>query len=158
MPHVEGTAETGGTGTRRTAQPAVRTLIVDHVEGFRRLHEIILDRDDRFEVVGTAGDGPSAIALAGALQPDLVLLDASMPCMADLAALAEVRAAAPHAAVVVLSSFPDDGRAPAARRLGAAAFLEKGLRPEELLAALAAVVDRAASPSDAADLSRTVRS
>lgn len=135
----------------------VRTLVVDDIEGHRRLYEIILGSDGRFDIVGQASDGEGAIDLARVLQPDLVLLDRSMPGMDGLEALPKVRTAAPDAAVVIVSGVVEDRLAPAARKRGAAAFLEKGLSPEDLLQCLCDVMGIDAAAGGAAGRVRDAR-
>ncbi|WP_052666290.1 ATP-binding response regulator [Nitriliruptor alkaliphilus] len=122
-----------------TAVPARRrTLLVDDAEELRYLVRLVLERSGRYEVVAEAADGHEAIASAVAHGEalDLVLLDLSMPRMDGLEALPHVRRAAPGARVVVLSGFAEAGTAEAARLAGADLYLEKGLAPDVLLAAL----------------------
>ena len=82
-----------------------------------------------FEVVALAEGGAEAIALAGELQPDLVVLDLTMPEVDGLTALPKVREAAPETAVVVLTAAEDDTNLLAAIRLGAAGYLLKNEPP-----------------------------
>jgi DNA-binding NarL/FixJ family response regulator len=86
-----------------------------------------------FEVVGQAGDGREAIDLARELQPDVVLLDLSMPELDGLAALPRLRAEAPNCEVVVLTASGDEGNLLAAIRGGAAGYLLKTEPPERLV-------------------------
>lgn len=89
-----------------------------------------------FDVVGQAGSGAEAIVLAGELQPDLVLLDLSMPEMDGLAALPKVQEAAPGAEVVVLTASEDEDNLLGAVRAGAAGYLLKSEPPERIVAFL----------------------
>jgi signal transduction histidine kinase len=122
--------------TRATARR--RTLLVDDADELRGLLRLVLERSGRYEVVGEAGDGRAAIdaAAAHADRLDLILLDLSMPRMDGLEALPHLRRVAPAARVVVLSGFAEPGTAAAARSAGADLYLEKGLAPDALLAAL----------------------
>jgi DNA-binding NarL/FixJ family response regulator len=86
-----------------------------------------------FDVVGQAGDGREAIDLARELQPDVVLLDLSMPELDGLAALPRLRAEAPNCEVVVLTASGDEGNLLAAIRGGAAGYLLKTEPPERLV-------------------------
>jgi signal transduction histidine kinase len=115
-----------------------RTLLVDDAEDLRYLVRLVLERSGRYEVVAEAADGREAIASAAAHRDDLdlVLLDLSMPHMDGLEALPHLRRVAPEARVVVLSGFAEAGTAEAARVAGADLYLEKGLAPDVLLAAL----------------------
>jgi DNA-binding NarL/FixJ family response regulator len=83
-----------------------------------------------FEVVGQASDGAEAIARAAALQPDIVVLDLTMPGMDGLTALPHLREQAP---VVVLTAAEDDANLLAAIRLGAAGYLLKSEPPERIV-------------------------
>jgi two-component system, NarL family, nitrate/nitrite response regulator NarL len=86
-----------------------------------------------FDVVGQASDGHEAIDLARELQPDVVLLDLSMPGMGGLDALPQLRNEAPSCEVVVLTASGDEGNLLAAIRGGAAGYLLKTEPPERLV-------------------------
>jgi len=104
----------------------LRTVLVDDVEDLRALLRILLQQDGRFDIVGEAANGEDAIALAGATQPDIVVLDLAMPVMDGLTALPPLRVAAPGARVVILSGLPADEMGPATEEAGAVGYLEKG--------------------------------
>jgi DNA-binding NarL/FixJ family response regulator len=80
-------------------------LVCDDAADMRALLRDALDADPGLRVVGEAGDGTATVALAGALQPDVVLLDIGMPGPAPHEIVAGVRRAAPDAAIVVLSGY-----------------------------------------------------
>src|SRR4051794_41972631 len=93
------------------------------------LVRLTMELSGRFDVVAEAGSGREAIALAAEHQPDLVVLDVSMPEMDGLEALPAVRAAAPAAEIAVVSGVgagrvagggPAPGAAGAAGEGGAA--------------------------------------
>jgi YesN/AraC family two-component response regulator len=112
----------------------VRVLVVDDSADVRRLLSAIIDGpDDRWSVVGEAADGREAIDVARLTQPDLVLLDLSMPVMDGLEALPLIKVAAPGAAVVVLSGFPSHTARAAAIAAGATDYLEKNALVATLL-------------------------
>ena len=113
-----------------------RVLLVDDVGELRALVRLILERTGEFTVVAEAGNGLEAIDAATQEQPDIVLLDVSMPVMDGLAALPEIMAAAPAAHVVMLSGFAEERLGEEARRRGAIAYLEKGVPPRDLVARL----------------------
>jgi DNA-binding NarL/FixJ family response regulator len=112
-----------------------------------------------FEVVGEAADGAEAVALAERSQPDLVLLDLSMPGTDGLAALPAIRAAAANAAVVVLTASGTDENLLAAIRGGAAGYLLKSEPPDRIVGFLRGVArgEAAISGSVAARLLEQVR-
>ena len=101
-----------------------RTLVVDD-HPLTRAALVGLLEQHSFPVVGEAGDGAEAIDRARELQPDLVLLDLTMPGMGGLEALPKVRAAAPACEVVVLTASGTDENLLAAIRGGAAGYLLK---------------------------------
>ena len=76
-------------------------------------------------VVGEASDGAEAITLAQALQPDVVLMDISLPTIDGITAAAAIRAAVPHCAVVFLSLYDDAATRARADAAGAVAFVGK---------------------------------
>jgi DNA-binding NarL/FixJ family response regulator len=94
-----------------------------------------------FDVVGQATDGAEAVEQAGALNPDLVLLDLTMPGMDGLTALPLIRDAAPETAVVVLTAAEDDANLLSAIRLGAAGYLLKNEPPERIVEFLRGVAN-----------------
>jgi DNA-binding NarL/FixJ family response regulator len=89
-----------------------------------------------FSVVGEAGDGAAAVDEARRLQPDLVLLDLSMPNVDGLQALPRLREAAPACEVVVLTASGTEENLLAAIRGGAAGYLLKTEPPDRLIAFL----------------------
>ena len=99
------------------------------------------------EVVGVASDGEEAIGEAGRLQPDLVLLDLSMPGMDGLTALPRLRHAAPGCEVVVLTASGTEENLLAAIRAGAAGYLLKSEPPERIAAFLDGVAQGEAALS-----------
>src|SRR6266508_1757449 len=108
-------------GSRAPAdKPSVtdRILIVDDHPLTRDALAALLERHE-FRVVGRAGDGEEAIAAARSLQPDLVLLDLSMPGLDGLAALPRIRLAAPGSEVVVLTASGTEANLMSAIRGGA---------------------------------------
>ena len=101
-----------------------------------------------FDVVGQAGDGAEAVALAGQLRPDVVLMDVSMPVLDGIEATRQVRATAPEVQVVVLTMHADRDVLDRAVRAGATGYLVKDCTIEQVAEAvrLAAAGDAALSP------------
>jgi DNA-binding NarL/FixJ family response regulator len=84
-----------------------------------------LERDAEMTVVGEASDGAEAITLAQALEPDVVLMDISLPTMDGISAAAALRATVPHSAVVFLSLYDDAATRARADAVGGATFVGK---------------------------------
>jgi DNA-binding NarL/FixJ family response regulator len=118
-----------------------RVLIVDDAPSTRRFLRGVLEYCPQFDVAGEADNGASAIVMADALQPDIVLLDVSMPVFDGSSALGGLLGVAPNARVIVLSGM-DKSKAEALLAAGATAFVPKGLAPFELLDRLCGIVGR----------------
>jgi DNA-binding NarL/FixJ family response regulator len=105
--------------------PPIRVLVCDDVEAYRALMRYTLPEDPGIEVVGEAANGEAAIERAGELQPDVVLLDLTMPLLDGIDAIPQVLARAPSARVVALSGWGADRMADTALAQGAVAYVEK---------------------------------
>ena len=103
----------------------LRVLHCDDDKTFRFLVRAVLDPEDDIDLAGEAADARTCIELAAELQPDVVLLDESMPIMSGLEAIPSIRQVSPVSRIIVLSSFPADELRERALGLGAAAFVEK---------------------------------
>ena len=102
-----------------------------------------------FEVAGEAADGEEAIASAERVQPDLILLDLSMPGVDGLTALPRLRDAAPACEVVVLTASGTEENLLGAIRAGAAGYLLKSEPPERIVGFLRGVANGEAALSGA---------
>jgi DNA-binding NarL/FixJ family response regulator len=122
--------------------PPFRVVLVDDMVELRNLIRLTLERSGHFEVVGHAGNGREAVEVVTATEPDLVLLDVSMPVMDGLEALPILRRAVPSARVVMLSGFSHARLGAEAKAGGAVAYVEKGLPPDALVARLLAVLQQ----------------
>jgi DNA-binding NarL/FixJ family response regulator len=114
----------------------ITLLLVDDEPLVRQGLRMLLGREAHITVVGEASDGAQAITLAQALQPDVVLMDLSMPTMDGIAATAALRAAVPDTAVVLLSLYDEEIMRARAYAAGAVAFLGKQEGVRALLAAI----------------------
>ena len=88
------------------------------------------------EVVGSLDDGSLAEAAVRTLEPDIVLMDLSMPGMDGIEATRAVLAARPGTKVVILTSFAEHARLHAALEAGAVGYLLKDAEPDDILRAL----------------------
>src|SRR6266705_1558191 len=124
----------------------VRVLIVDDHPLTRTALGSLLEQSS-FSVVGEAADGAEAVERARELQPDLVLLDLSMPGTDGLEALPRLRVAAPECEIVVLTASGTEENLLAAIRGGAAGYLLKTESPARIAEFLEGVVQGEAALS-----------
>ena len=103
---------------------ARRVLVVDDHPSFRRCARAFLTAEG-FDVVGEAGDGASAVALAAELEPDLVVLDVQLPDMDGFEVSARLLARDAGLAIVLVSSRSAAEYGPLIERSGARGFLSK---------------------------------
>jgi DNA-binding NarL/FixJ family response regulator len=103
----------------------IRVLLCDDAPGFRALIRYTLDDPD-LVVVGEAADGEAGLEAVAALQPDVVLLDISMPRLQGIDAIGAMLARSPGSRIVALSGFSAGDMAEAALERGAHAYVEKG--------------------------------
>ena len=116
----------------------IRVLVVDDHAVVREGLRTFLSLQDGIAVVGEAGDGRAAVTAAERERPDVVLMDLVMPEMDGVQAMRALRTRAPHARVIVLTSFLEDERLLPAIRAGAAGYLLKNVAPAELARAVRA--------------------
>jgi DNA-binding NarL/FixJ family response regulator len=117
----------------------IRVLVVDDQELVRAGFAMIIDSRDDLAVVGEAGDGVAAVALAGELRPDVILMDVRMPRMDGIEATRRLTAAGHPARIIMLTTFDLDEPVFSALRAGASGFLLKDIRPADLADAIRVV-------------------
>ncbi|GAA2142213.1 response regulator transcription factor [Actinomadura napierensis] len=117
----------------------VRVLIADDQDLVRAGFSMIIEARDDLTVVGEAGDGESAVRLAARLAPDVVLMDVRMPGLNGIEATRRITATEDPPKVVILTTFDLDEPLYAALRAGAAGFLLKDVRPNDLAEAVRVV-------------------
>jgi DNA-binding NarL/FixJ family response regulator len=117
----------------------ITVLLVDDHPVVRQGLRALLDVQDGIAVVGEAGDGPSAIALAASLTPDVILLDLKLPGLDGIAVLGELTDCPSR--VLVLTSATDPASASRAMRSGAAGVVYKDIDPDALVRAIRSVHD-----------------
>jgi response regulator NasT len=118
-----------------------RRVLIAEDEALIRLDLKEMLEEEGYRVVGEAGDGAQAVALAAELRPDLVILDVQMPVMDGLAA-AEKIAADRIAPVVILTAFSQRDLVDRARSAGTMAYLVKPFQKHDLVPAIEMAVSR----------------
>jgi DNA-binding NarL/FixJ family response regulator len=111
----------------------LRILLVDDHKLFRRGIELLLASHEGFEVVGSAGDGLEAIALARKTEPDLILMDVEMPRCNGLEAVRQIKSEMPHVKVAMLTVSDDSDDLFDAIKSGAQGYLLKDIEPDQLV-------------------------
>ncbi len=102
-----------------------RILVVDDHELIRQGVRSLFSNNSEFVVCGEATDGRAAIQQVQKLNPDLVLLDISMPVMGGLEAASEIRRVAPKTKIVILTMHNSDQVRRQAQNAGAQGFVTK---------------------------------
>ena len=125
----------------RGARP-VRVLIADDEPLFVETMKALLAGDDRVEVVGTAADGEEAVALARSLQPDVTLMDISMPTLDGIEAARKIREHLPESRILVLTGSSISADIDRSRQAGVAAFLTKDRLGTQLVDAILDLASR----------------
>jgi DNA-binding NarL/FixJ family response regulator len=127
---------------KRTAKPKqkpLRVLIADDHRLFAEALEAILTTDGRIEVVGQASDGEQAVELARKLDPDLVLMDVSMPVLDGFEATREIRSASDDVRVLMLTGSNSRADVDRSRAAGASGYVTKDRIASELVATIVEV-------------------
>ena len=129
----------------------VRVVLADDQRLVRAGFRMVLESDDRIDVVAEAGDGREAVETVRRVRPDVVLMDIRMPVMDGVEATRRIVAAQECAStrVVMLTTYELDDYITDALQAGASGFLLKDVEPDELRRAVHVVADGQAllSPS-----------
>src|SRR3954452_14049158 len=104
-------------------------------------HAIVLEGEvgilaERFEIVAAVSDGPSLMESALLLKPDLIILDVSMPLLSGIEAASRIKSSAPEVKLLFYTIHPELTYLQAAFEVGAAGYLLKSARIDELLGAV----------------------
>lgn len=118
-----------------------RRVVIAEDEALIRLDLKEMLQEEGYDVVGEAGDGAQAVALAGSLRPDLVILDVKMPVLDGISAAEQI--VADHVApVVMLTAFSQRELVERAAEAGAMAYLVKPFGKADLLPAIEVALAR----------------
>lgn len=119
----------------------IRILIADDQAITRSGLQTLLAAQENMQVIGEARNGEEVIALAEALQPDVVLMDMRMPGINGIEATRRIHRSSPHIGILVLTVFEDDTVVFPAIRAGARGYLLKDTEQDELVRAIQTVAN-----------------
>ena len=125
--------ESTNMGTEQVSASKLRILIAEDQPLVRRGTALLLSMEPDMDVVGQACDGIEAVAMAGQLRPDIVLMDLHMPRRGGVAATREIPRTLPGTQILVLTTLNDDETVFEAVRAGAHGYLLKDVTEQELL-------------------------
>ncbi len=118
---------------------AIRILVVDDHEVIRRVICSLLSSDPTLNVIGQTADGEQAVLKAQELQPDLVLLDISLPGISGIEAARRIRSSSPNSHIIFLSQHDSLQVVESAMRMGGHGYVAKTDAGSDLLKAIRAV-------------------
>jgi DNA-binding NarL/FixJ family response regulator len=130
----------GGQERRNQSFERLKILIVDGHALMRMGIRNILEREPDMEVVAEADDSRTALDAAFALNPDVILMDLSLPAPGGIETTQRIKRELPAAAIIVLSTEEDEDALFEAIKAGAAAFILKDVAPEDLVMIVRRVV------------------
>ncbi|WP_409297370.1 response regulator [Peribacillus sp. SCS-26] len=111
----------------------MKVLIADDHHVVRRGLSMFLQTQEDITVVGEAGNGEEAVALALELKPDIILMDLDMPVLNGIEATKRIKEDQPKACILILTSFSDQDHVLPAIEAGAAGYQLKDIEPDELV-------------------------
>ncbi|MDU2063471.1 MAG: response regulator transcription factor [Sporomusaceae bacterium] len=119
---------------------SIRILLADDHALLRSGLKLLLERQGRCQVVGEAADGERAVQLFFDLQPDLLLLDLSMPKSNGIESLQQIKQRCPEAKILVLTMHDDKEYIKRAMEAGACGYVKKAAVDVELFSAIESVM------------------
>jgi DNA-binding NarL/FixJ family response regulator len=129
----------------------ISVLLVDDNPAFLHISTRFLQKHDDTVVVGTAGGGEEALALAQDLQPDIVVIDLAMPGLSGLETIPRLRAMLPEVGIIALTVLDTNSYRQAALEAGANDFIPKASLDTDLLPTIQRVAQADPSQPKAVD-------
>lgn len=124
--------------------PPVRVLVVDDHPAFRKALSSALNLVEDIEVAGEADGGIAACTEVDELDPDIIIMDLSMPDLSGIEAMRRIHERRPDLPVVILTAHADEGTEREAREAGASGFVSKGTGLRDLVI----ILHEAAEPDE----------
>jgi two-component system, NarL family, response regulator DevR len=121
--------------------PLVRVVVVDDHELVRTGFSTLLDREPDIDIVGTASSGEEGLNVIADLQPDVAVVDYSLPHMSGVAVCEEVVERHPKTAVIILTGFMEEDLVRKAIDAGAKGYVYKDVEGRELKRTIRAVAN-----------------
>jgi two-component system, NarL family, nitrate/nitrite response regulator NarL len=126
--------------TAELLQSLVRVLVVDDLELWHTFIHMRLDKEPNLHIIGVAVDGLEAVRKAEKLQPDLILLDISLPKLNGLEAARQIRRVAPKSTILFLSGESDPDVVRNALSAGGLGYVLKSDAAQDLLTGIESVL------------------
>lgn len=120
---------------------SIRVALADDHHMVSEALVVLLNREQGIEVVGTAGDGPSALALARETVPDVMVLDIAMPKLNGIDVTRTLLCELPATKILILSAYTDKRFMQEALRAGAVGYVAKAAASSELSRAIRTIAD-----------------
>ncbi len=118
-----------------------QVLLVDDNPVVRRIVRQVLEKESQLRICGEADDGKEAVDKAKLLQPDIVILDLSMPRMGGLEAAPQIRNLLPDACLILFTLYGNEGIERVAKQAGIDAVVSKADRGDKLVEVAKAFFD-----------------
>ena len=119
----------------------VRLLLVDDHAVVRSGLKMLLANESDLEIVGEAASGSEAVAGAGSVRPDVILMDIGLPDMSGIEAARAIKSKYPKIAIVALTIHEDEEYFFKMLEAGASGYVPKRAAPEELISAIRTVAN-----------------
>jgi len=125
----------------QSEQSSIRILIVDDHDRLREGLSAYLSAFNEFTLIGEASDGDTAIELCHQLQPDVVLMDLSLPEMTGITTVEHIHHSNPLIKIIILTNFNDDPQLASALQAGAFCHLPKNVSATKLAKTIRTAMD-----------------